>query len=264
MTGWQVSCFRSVIAGLALLVLVPQARRGFRARIAPVALAYAGTLILFVTATKLTTAANAIFLQSTAPLYLLLLGPWLLHERIRGRDLLYMLAIGAGLALVFLGEPAQQATAPDPARGNLLAVASGVTYALLLAGFRWLGTRPDSGPADAAAAAVAGNFLAFLVCLPFALPVAGTSGTDWAVLAFLGTIQIALAYKFLTAGLRQVPAFEASLLVLVEPVLNPVWTWLFHGETPGIGAVAGGLVILAATAVKTVYDFRRGAGTTSG
>ncbi|TAH39523.1 MAG: EamA/RhaT family transporter [Planctomycetota bacterium] len=257
LSSWQVASLRSGIAAVALLLLVPQARHGFRWRTLPVALAYAATLILFVTATKLTTAANAIFLQSTAPLYLLLLGPWLLHERVRARDLAYMLAVGAGLTLVFLGDTGAQATAPDPGRGNLLALASGVTYALVLLGFRWLGTRPDAGPGDAAAAAVAGNALAWIIGLPWALPVTESTPADWAVLAFLGVVQIGLAYKFLTAGMRSVPAFEASLLVLVEPVLNPVWTWMVHGEVPGLGAVAGGVVILAATALKTGSDLRR-------
>ena len=98
LTPWQVASFRSGVAALVLLLVVPEARKGWSWRVAPVGAAYAATLILFVLATRLTTAANAIFLQSTAPLYLLLLGPWLLREPIRRSDVVYILAIAAGSA----------------------------------------------------------------------------------------------------------------------------------------------------------------------
>ena len=102
-TSWQVASFRSGIAALALMLLVPAARRGWTWKLAPVGLAYAATLVLFVLSTRLTTGANAIFLQSTAPLYLLLLAPLLLHEHIRRGDLFFIGAIGVGMALVLLG-----------------------------------------------------------------------------------------------------------------------------------------------------------------
>src|ERR1035441_5304704 len=92
----------------------------------PVAAAYAATLILFVLANRLTTSANAIFLQATAPLWVLLLGPFLLREPIRRADLFYILAVGAGLALFFAGRDIVAATAPHPPPGHLLALASGV------------------------------------------------------------------------------------------------------------------------------------------
>ncbi|MGB7761130.1 MAG: EamA family transporter, partial [Bryobacteraceae bacterium] len=139
LTGWQVACFRSGVAAVVLLAVLPQARRGWNLRIAPVAAAYAATLIAFVMANRLTTSANAIFLQSTAPLYLLLLGPLLLQEPIRRAGLFYMLAVAAGLALFFAGSQPALATAPDPPRGNLVALFSGLAYALMLAGLRWLG-----------------------------------------------------------------------------------------------------------------------------
>src|ERR1035437_2202074 len=112
LTPWQVASFRSGVAALALLLVVPEARKGWSWRVAPVGAAYAATLILFVLATRLTTAANAIFLQSTAPLYLLLLGPWLLREPIRRSDIVYILAIAAGMALFSLGAPRAAASPP--------------------------------------------------------------------------------------------------------------------------------------------------------
>ena len=241
----QVATFRSGIAVLALLAFVPAARRRPDRATLLTAVAYAATVVLYVAATKRTTAANAIFLQSTAPIWLLLLSPLLLHEPVRARDLGVMAIVAAGLALVLLGEERPQASAPDPAFGNALALASSVTFALLLAGLRWLGAR-GAGPLPAV---VQGNLLAFLVGLPFALPVGHVGAADITVLLFLGCLQIGLAYALLCAAVPHVPALQASLLLLVEPALNPVWTWISQGEVPSTLAVAGGVVILAATVV---------------
>jgi drug/metabolite transporter (DMT)-like permease len=97
-----------------------------------------------------------------------------------------------------------------------------------------------------------GNVLAFLVGLPSLFPVPSASAGEWATLAYLGVIQIALAYVFLTRAVAQLPAFDISLLLLLEPVLNPIWTWLIRGEDPGAWTLAGGAVILAATAARTI------------
>jgi len=251
LNAWQVASFRSGVAFLALALMLPSARRGFNLRTLAVGAAYATTMILFVLANKLTTAANTIFLQSTAPLYILLLGPWLLGEHIRRRDLIFTAAMAGGMSLLLLGQPPAAVTAPEPLRGNLVALASGVAWALTILGLRWLG-RDGSGDAESSVAAVVtGNVLALLFALPLALPVAASRPADWLTIAFLGVFQIALAYVFLTRGVRRVGALEASLLLLVEPVLNPVWAWLAHGEAPGPWALAGGAVILGATTLKT-------------
>lgn len=249
LTGWQVACFRSGLAALVLLISLPKARRGWHPRMLPVAVAYAATLILFVLANRLTTSANAIYLQATAPLYLLLLGPWLLHEPVRRSDIFYIAAVGLGLAFFFAGRDAAVATAPDPPRGNLLALASGVTYALMLAGLRWLGKHrdPDAGLKTAAA----GNMLACLIALPAALPVGGFSAADAGVILYLGVFQVGLAYWCLTRAIRHVPAFEATTMLQLEPALNPFWTWLLHRERPTGWAMAGGVIIICATLVNT-------------
>jgi DME family drug/metabolite transporter len=249
LTGWQVASFRSGLAAVVLLAVLPGARRGWNWRMIPVAAAYAATLILFVLANRLTTAANAIFLQSTAPLYVLLLGPWLLHERVRRSDLFYIAAVALGLALFFAGRDLAVASAPDPPRGNVLALASGVTYALMLAGLRWQGKHgePDAGLKTAAA----GNVLAFLIALPAALPVRGFSVADAAVILYLGLFQVGLAYWCLTRAIRYVPAFEATTMLQLEPAMSPVWTWLLHRESPNTWAMAGGVLIISATLVNT-------------
>ena len=254
LTGWQVASFRSAIAAIAVLLMLPTARRGWSLLSALVGVVYAATMILFVLANKLTTSANTIFLQATAPIYLVLLGPWLLKEPLRPRDLAFMGALGTGLALFFVGTERSYATAPDPFKGNVLAALSGLCWALAVTGLRFM---KKSGAGDGSGVAVVtGNTFAFLFCLPFALPVGPVRGTDVAVVAFLGVFQIGLAYVLLTSGLHHVGALEASLLLLGEPVLNPLWAWLIHGERPSSWSLAGGCVIVAATVIKSVYETR--------
>ena len=244
--AWQVASFRSLLAAAVLWLVIDDRRAVLRPRYLAVGAAYAVTMLCYVGANKTTTAANAIFLQSTAPMYLLALGPLVLRESIRRVDWIVTAAIAAGLALFFVGVEAPQATAPDPALGNTLGAIAGASWALTLLGLRWLG-RGDGGGSSAAASVVAGNLIAGLVALPFALPVVSASATDWAVIAYLGVVQIGLAYVWLTRGVRYVPALQVSLLLLLEPVANGVWAWLIHGERPGGFALAGGGLILAAT-----------------
>src|SRR6266513_3407567 len=133
---------------------------------------------------------------------------------------------------------------------------SAVAWAFTVTGYRWLarlgGNGADHGPI--AAAAACGNLIVFLVCLPWALPFAAGRATDWLIVIYLGVFQLGLAYVFLSRAITRVPALEASLFLLVEPVLSPVWAWLAHGETPGPLAVIGGAVILTATVLKAWTD----------
>lgn len=253
-TGWQIASLRSGIAAVALLLLTPAARRGWSWRAALVGLVYAGCLTLFVLANRLTTAASTIFLQSTAPLYILFLGPWLLKEPIRKQDLGFMLAVGFGLTLFFVGVEQPAITAPDPERGNLLALASGLCWALAVCGLRWLGV--DSGRGSPTAAVTIGNLMAFLLSLPMALPFGSHSVADWAIVGYLGVFQIALAYILVTSAIQVIPALEASMILLLEPVLNPVWAWAVQRETPGVWALVGGAVILGATTFKSWSESR--------
>ena len=284
--GWPVACVRSAIAAAALLAALPQVRRRPTWRMLAVAACYAATMILFVQSNKLTTAASSIYLQATAPLFVLLLGPWLLGERSRRGDLLSMAAIALGLLLLVAGLEPASATAPEPLRGNLLAALSGLTWALTIVGLRALSRGGGGGVAvgepvagatgavagagagvamaeaagaaggDALVAAFWGNVLAAAAALPFALPLPAVRAADWLVLGFLGLFQIALAYVLLARGIGGVPALEASLLLLLEPVLNPIWAWLVHGERVGPRVLAGGALILAATLLNSWHDAR--------
>jgi len=248
LTAWQVAGVRSLVAALAVLVLMPGARRHWRPRSVVVGAFYAATLILFVLANKLTTAANAIYLQAVGPLVVMVVAPIVLAEHVRRQDVPFVVAMAGGLALVFAGQQEPLATAPDPFAGNLAGAASGLTWGFTIVGLRWMGSRDQDATLNCI---VIGNLIAALVCLPVGWPI-HASVHDWLTLLWLGVFQIGMAYTLLTRGVRHVTALDASLLLLAEPVLNPVWAWMIHGERPTSWALAGGAVILSASVSRTM------------
>ncbi len=250
--AWQLAACRAALAMLTILILLPEARRGWSWRTIVVGFAYAATTLLYVQANKHTTAASTIFLQSTSPLFILLLAPLLLGEHATRRDIMQMAVMGAGLGLFFLGMDRPSATAPNPALGNVLAAICAVTWAFTVMGYRWLAARG----ASVAAAAVSGNLTAGIFALLMAQPLSAGRPADWAVVVFLGVCQLGIPYLFLARAVPQVRALEVGLFLLIEPVLNPIWAWLVHGETPGPATLVGGAVILGATAGRMILDVR--------
>jgi drug/metabolite transporter (DMT)-like permease len=236
----QIAGGRSLVAGAFIFLAAREARARPDRRVLLVSCAYAGTVTLFVIATKLTTAANAIFIQDTAPLWVLVLSPWLLGERPTRGELLAIPIFGLGLGLFFMDE-----LAPGQSFGNVVALFSGVAFALSIMGLRTLRER---GPA----ALVWGNFVAAAVTLPFWGRGPAATPTDLGIVLFLGIFQLGLAYLCFSRGVTGTPAIEASLIILVEPVLNPIWTFLVAGERMGPWAIAGGAVVLLATAWRTL------------
>jgi drug/metabolite transporter (DMT)-like permease len=160
------------------------------------------------------------------------------------------------MALCFIGQTDASATAPDPATGNLLGVLCGFTWALTLMSLRRV-QRDRAQEGIGITAVVAGNLMACLASLPFAWPLPAAPPIEWATVVYLGVVQIGVAYACLTSAMRHLPALDASLLLLLEPVLNPLWTWVIRDEHPGAWVLAGGAIIVAATAGKAMYDARR-------
>ena len=202
------------------------------------------TQFLFVTSTKLTTAANSIFLQYTAPIYVVVLAYLLLREKPLRSDLIAMGIIFIGL-LLFFGDQ----LSPDGFYGNILAVLSGMTSAIMMVSFR---AQKNSSPEDSV-------LIASLVIAIFGFPsVLKESWTisGWSVLAYLGIFQIGVAFIFFTKGIKHIPALEANLIGTLEPILNPVWVFLFLGERMGKSALLGGLVVLMGVIVSAVGSAR--------
>src|SRR6202048_514336 len=235
---------RSLVCSiLYLVVLRPKLSRASWSTAA----AYAATVLSFVLATRMTTAANAIFLQYTGPAYVLLLAPWLLRERLTRVDVASVVLSLAGMSLFFLGR-----VEAGQAAGNLIAVFSGLSFGLTV-----LLMRRDAahGHGDAMPSTVLGNLIACAVALPFAAPALHAIATPAGafVLLFLGLVQLGLAYFLFTSGLKTVPAAEASLLCMLEPVLNPLWVFLGTGERPGPWALAGGALVRGTVAARALW-----------
>lgn len=240
LSALQITGGRSLVAGLFLAAALPEARRRPSRPMLLGLVGYAATVTLFSMANKLTTAANAIFLQSTAPVWVLLLGPRVLGERPSRGEVAALPVYAVGLSLFFLDE-----LSPGQLAGNLVALAAGLAFAFCI-----MGVRRAQG--EGQATLMWGNLLAAAAVLPFWSQGPAARPGDLALLAYLGVFQLGLAYLCFGRGVAQVPALEASLLVLLEPILNPIWTFLFAGERPGPWALAGGAVVLAATAWRTI------------
>jgi drug/metabolite transporter, DME family len=240
LSGWQIAGGRSLVAGLFLFIAVRDSRRKPDRAVLATALGYAATVTLFAVANKLTTAANAIFIQSTAPLWVVLLSPRLLGERPSPAELATIPIYAVGLFCFFLDD-----LSPGQMLGNWVALGAGLAFATCIVGLRRIRER---GPS----ALVYGNWIAALVTAPMWLDGPSPMLADLTVLVYLGVFQLGLAYLCFTRGVARTPALEASLLVLLEPVLNPIWTFLLAGERPGRWAIVGGSIVLGATLWRTL------------
>ena len=241
----KVTFYRSLFAAIALLLLFGRKVWGVRSwKSTPVfviaVISYAATLITFVTATKLTTAANAIFLQYAGVMWVLLLSPFVLGEKMRSRDAIAIGVAIAGMALFFIGKFEMHGMT-----GNALALSSSVFFAALI-----LCLRKEHGAAQSAI--VWGNVAAAMATLPFVAGNLSLKAGPFVILLLLGLFQIALAYLLFVRGLKHVTATQASLTGMLEPVMNPVWVFLFLGERPSTYAMAGAVVVLSAIAWHTV------------
>ena len=253
----HVAGLRAGVAVLALSAFLRPGRGSWTWRAALVGGTQAVMMATFVASNKLTTAASAIYLESTAPLFVLLLAPLLLREPIRARDIGYLLVFAACLAVFFVRVDAAQPSAPEPALGNLVGAAGGLLWGLTILGLRWVALRatPTSDPAGAAT--VIANALVFAVALPWiGRGALDATAADWLPLLWLGVFQVGLSYALLTRALRSLSAFEVSLLVLVEPAFSPLWAWLFLGERPGGWSLAAGAAILLTTAARSLGSAR--------
>lgn len=203
-------------------------------------IAYAVTVMTFVAASKMTTAANAILLQYTCPIYVAILGMFFLNEKPNRYDWLTIALTGVGMVLFF-----QDQMSEGGFIGNVLSIFSGMAMALMIVCMR---RQKDGSPFGAA---LLGNILTFIFGLPFMFDSSpGTEG--WIAIIALGCIQLGLAYVLYSMAIKMVSALEASIITMIEPILNPLWVFLIIGEGPGFWALTGGGVILASITIRYV------------
>src|SRR3954471_7479694 len=241
----KVTFYRSLFAAIALMLFLGRnvwGRRQWKstAAFAIAIVSYGACLTSFVVATKWTTAANAIFLQYAGVVWVLLLSPLVVREPMRMRDVIAIIVAMSGMALFFVGRFETRGMA-----GNGMALVSSVFFAALI-----LVLRREQRAAQAAV--TWGNVVCALAVLPFISHDLALTPRSFAVLAFLGVFQIAIAYVLFVRGLAYVTATQASLTGMLEPVSNPIWVFLFLGEKPSAFAIAGALVVLAAIGWHTM------------
>lgn len=237
---------RGLIAAIFLMLCL----RRWRLRITPLmlgaAVAYAGTTALFAAANQLTTAANAILLQYTAPIYVAWLGRWLLGERVTRLDWATIAVVFAGMAL-FFGDK----LTTDGLTGSILAIISGVAFAFMTVLLR---KQKDAEPVDSI---VLGNLIGAAIGLPFFCTGLPPDAQSWGALVALGTLQLGLSYFLYARAIKHVTALGSILILMIEPLLNPIWVALTLGERPGPWALVGGAVVLAGVTGRALLLARR-------
>ncbi|MDZ4676340.1 MAG: EamA family transporter [Oligoflexia bacterium] len=209
------------------------------------AIAYVATVILFVSATKLTTAANAILLQYTAPIYVAIFSYWYLKETVTRFDWLTIVIVICGMTIFFVDN-----LSTENFLGNILAIASGISFAWLT-----LFLRRQKGISTTESIFL-GNILTFLITLPFMFQ-APLNATGWYLLIAMGIIQLALPYFLYAKAIIHVTALEAILVPVIEPVLNPIWVFLINGEEPSKAAFIGGTIVIGAVTANAIYKSKK-------
>jgi DME family drug/metabolite transporter len=251
LSGLELSFGRSLLAAITVAIFTRREGFGLNLVTALASLLYAALLLLFVLATKETTAANAIFLQYTAPVYLLVFEPLFYKEKFRSRDLIVVIFCVLGMSLFFVGK-----LRPQDVTGNLLALGSGFCFACYFLLLRHTKARA----VNRASSVIYGNLLLVIIAAPAALKVLPhISKFDAAGIVYLGVVQIGVAYTLFTLAMaRGVRSLDAGIVGYVEPVLNPIWVFLAIGERPSSWAILGGAIIVAAVICHMLVDARSG------
>jgi drug/metabolite transporter (DMT)-like permease len=237
--AYQLSFYRSIFSALTFLILFREKVFKFNWLTLVNSIFYAGILILFVVATKITTAANAIFLQYTAPIYVLIFEPLILKIPMRKINVISVIVCFAGMSLFFVGE-----ITPAHFEGNIIALLSGICFAAFL-----IGVRKNSSEFTLSSIFL-GNILVSLICLNSVLPSFQIPANDFLMVAFLGIFQIGLAYALFSYAIKRIEGIEAALIAMLEPILNPIWVLLGYGEVPSLFAVIGGVIILTTIGIR--------------
>ena len=239
--AFQISFYRSLIAAITIIVITSTRKQklSFQFDLISVlcSLSYSLILILFVVAAKLTTIANAIFLQFTAPIYLLFLEPVFLRTKFEKKNLIALIFCLAGMVLFFFGKLELSGYL-----GNIIAIGSGICFALFtlfLKRKRQLHNRDET-----LVYILVGNFLVCLFCLPLIWNNFSFDLTQGFVLLYMGIFQIGISYIIFNEGVKYISATESMIIAMLEAILSPIWVFIGVGEAPSVYAIIGSVIIL--------------------
>lgn len=238
-----ISGMRSLIAALMMLAIIRRPRLPRTLPQIAGTLAYASTVTLFVISNKLTTAANAILLQYTAPIYVALLGAWFLKERVGRSDWITIFLVLGGMVLFFIDDLKAGGLV-----GNLIALLSGICFAVSIVCLR---SQKSASPLETV---FWGNTLTALIGAPFMISSPLRGPESWLGLLLLGVFQLGLSYVLYTIAIKKVSALEGVLIPVIEPIMNPVLVFLVLGEAPAIWAIAGGSLVLVSITMRCVLS----------
>ncbi|MCL2008331.1 MAG: DMT family transporter [Treponema sp.] len=243
---------RSYIAVIFLLVLrfISPPKTSVKNAALPLwigALAFSFTMISFVIANRITTAANAIMLQYSAPIWAAFLAWWLLKEKPRWEHWGALVLVFCGLLLFFRGGLGSGALL-----GDILSVASGISFGLYTILLRKI---KEGNPRDIM---LLGHAISAFLSIPFIILYPPTlNATSVSIIFYMGIIQIGLTSVLFAYGMKRVRAIQAMLIATIEPILSPVWVFIVLRETPTLTALAGGTVIVATVLVSSIIGWRR-------
>jgi drug/metabolite transporter (DMT)-like permease len=236
---------RSAFAALVMIIYMRRVHITFSRPVIMGALSMSGTTVLFVFANKLTTAANAIVLQYTGPIFIVLISIIFLKKRARALDIVSTLIVFAGMGLFFFDR-----LQADALLGNILACFSGITFAGVFLANKAPGAKPEE-------AVLLGHIINAAAGLPFAVTQITFDPAAWGAIALLGIFQLGIAYVLFSIGIKNTPPITASLIATLEPLLNPVWVLLNTGEAPGIWALIGGVIVIATVLIYNISDTKQ-------
>jgi drug/metabolite transporter (DMT)-like permease len=242
-SAFQISFFRSGIAALTILVLSYLRKGNFKFEFDAVSnlasVFYAGILILFVIATKMTTAANAIFLQFTAPVYLVVLEPLVLKTKFEPKNIITIVICIFGMILFFFGK-----LELGSIYGNLIAIASGICFAMFSLLIKYKKVKHKSE--NTISSAIMGNALVAVIAFIIVYPDFSLSLKEGLSLLYMGSIQIGISYMIFNEAIKYVSATESMIIATLEAIFNPIWVFIGIGETPSIYSILGGIIIFGA------------------
>jgi len=245
---FAIAGMRSLVSSLVVLAWLKRPQFHWSPAQVGAALAQTATMLLFVAANKTTTAANAILLQYIGPVFTAIIGAWMLKERARWEHWAAFVFVAAGMVLLFMDK-----IGGGRLLGNILALCSGLTFSFC---YVLLRKQKDASPLESMLLAhwfTAAIGLAVSLFLP--LPVFTWKAAG--AIAMLGLFQVGVAAILFSAAIKRITAVSANLIAVIEPVFNPLWVFLALGERPGITAIAGGALIIAAVAGASVISARR-------